>query len=187
MIKHLNLIWFGLVAIVALVLFLNPELLERETLAAFLERFGAEAFAIYVLISLTRAVLLIPSTSFILAGAVAFPDWPLAVLTASMAGIACGALLVHSFPGIGAYDERLQARHPRQITFIRERMKGANAWWVVMAWSCFPLVPTEVICYVAGLAKMPRLKMGAAVLIGSFPLTALYVFAGAEVGALLLN
>ena len=101
MAKHFNLVWFGLVATTALVLFLNPELLERERLAAFLERFGAEAFAVYVLISLARAVLLIPSTPFIFAGALAFPDWPLAVLAASMSGIFSGALLVYSFPGIG--------------------------------------------------------------------------------------
>ncbi len=187
MIKHLNLIWFGIVGVTALMLFLNPELLERENLAAFLDRFGAEAFAVYVLICLTRAVLLIPSTPFILAGALAFPDWPLAVLAASMAGILSGALLVHSFPGIGSYDERLQALYPRQISFIRERMQGRNAWWVVMGWSAFPLVPTDVICYVAGLAKMPAPRMGAAVLIGAFPITALYVFLGAEVGTFLLN
>ena len=187
MAKHLNLVWFGLVATTALMLFLNPELLERENLAAFLERFGTEAFVVYVLISLVRAVLLIPSTPFILAGALAFPDWPLAVLAVSMSGIFSGALLVHSFPGIGSYDERLQALYPKQISFIRERMQGHNAWWVVMGWSAFPLVPTDVICYVAGLAKMPALKMGVAVLIGGFPVTALYVFLGAEVGALLLS
>lgn len=187
MLKYLNLIWFGLVAVTALVLFLNPELLEREILAGYLDRFGAEAFFIYVLVSLTRAVLLIPSTPFILAGALAFPDWPLAVLATSMAGICCGSLLVHSFPGIGSYDERLQALHPRQIRFIRKHMKGSNAWWVVMGWSSFPLVPTDVICYVAGLAKMPPLKMGVAVLIGAFPFTAVYVLLGAEAGTLLFG
>ncbi|MYE99907.1 MAG: TVP38/TMEM64 family protein [Gammaproteobacteria bacterium] len=185
MVKHLNLIWFGLVAVTALVLFLNPELVERETLAAFLERFGAEAFTIYVLFCLFRAALLIPSTPFIFTGALAFPDWPIAVLTASMAGVLSGSLLVYSFPGIGAYDERLQARYPRQIRTIRDRMRGASAWWVTVGWSAFPLVPTDVICYVAGLAKMPPLKMAAAVQLGAFPLTAVYVFTGAELGTLL--
>ena len=61
--------------------------------------------------------------------------------------VATTALLVHSFPGIGAYDERLQALYPRQISFIRERMQGRNAFWVVMGWSGFPLVPTDAICY----------------------------------------
>ncbi len=187
MIKHLNLIWFGLVAIATLVLFLNPELLERESLAAFLERFGAEAFVIYLLICLTRSLLLIPSTPFIFAGAIAFPDWPLAVLAASMAGVLSGSLLIYSFPGIGGYDERLKARYPKQITYIRERMQGAGAWWVAMGWAAFPLVPTDLICYVAGLAKMPPLKMATAVQIGSFPFMAIYVFTGAELGAILLN
>ena len=187
MAKHLNLVWFGLVATTALVLFLNPELLERERLALFISEFGTEAFVVYVLISLARAMLLIPSTPFILAGALAFPDWPLAVLAASMAGIFSGALLVYSFPGIGGYDERLKARYPKQIGLIRERMRGKGAWWVVIGWSAFPLVPTDLICYVAGLARVPILRMAVAVQIGAFPLTAVYVYTGAELGALLLS
>ena len=185
--KHLNLVWFGIVGVAAVVFFLNPELLDREALAGFVARFGAEAFVVYTLICLTRSLLLIPSTPFIFAGAIAFPDWPLAVLAASMAGVLSGSLLIYSFPGIGGYDERLKARYPNQINSIRKRMQGASAWWVTMGWSAFPLVPTDLICYVAGLARMPPLKMAAAVQIGSFPLMAVYVFTGAELGAFLLN
>ena len=187
MLKHVNVFWFGVIAVTALVLFLNPELLERERLARFISEFGTEAFIVYVLISLVRAMLLIPSTPFIFAGALAFPDWPLAVLAASMAGVFSGALLVYSFPGVGGYDERLKARYPKQIHFIRERMRGKSAWAVVIGWSAFPLVPTDLICYVAGLAKMPILRMAIAVQIGAFPLTAVYVYTGAELGTLLLS
>ena len=187
MFKYLNVFWFGLVLAAAVTFLVNPELLEREALAGFVARFGREAFVVYVLICLTRSLLLIPSTPFIFAGAIAFPDWPLAVLTASMAGVLSGSLLIYSVPGIGGYDERLKARYPKQIAYIRERMRGASAWWVTMGWSAFPFVPTDLICYVAGLAKMPPLKMAAAVQIGSFPLNAVYVFTGAELGALLLN
>ena len=77
-----------------------------------------------------------------------------------MAGVLSGSLLIYSFPGIGGYNERLKARHPKQIAYIRERMQGAGAWWVTVAWSAFPLVPTDVICYVAGLAKMPPPENG---------------------------
>ena len=187
MIKNLNLIWFAIVGVAVLVFFLNPELLDRETLADFVTHFGAEAFVVYVLICLTRSLLLIPSTPFIFAGAIAFPDWLLAVLAASMAGVLSGSLLIYSFPGIGGYDERLKARYPQQIAYVRERMQGAGAWWVTLGWSFFPLVPTDLICYVAGLARMPPLKMAVAVQIGSLPLMAVYVFTGAELGALLFN
>ena len=187
MFKHLNLIWFFVVGAAALALYFNPQLLERETLADFVARFGTEAFVVYVLICLTRSLLLIPSTPFIFAGAIAFPDWPYAVLAASMAGVLSGSLLIYSFPGIGGYDERLKARYPKQINTIRKRMQGRGAWWVTAGWSAFPFVPTDLICYVAGLARMPPLKMAAAVQLGSFPLMAVYIFTGAELGALLLN
>ena len=98
LIKHVNLLWFGLVALVALALLLNPQWLNRETLAEFLDRFGTQAFLVFAGISLSRAILLLPSTPFVLAGALAFPDWPLLVLATSMIGVFFGALLVHSFP-----------------------------------------------------------------------------------------
>lgn len=187
MLKHLNLIWFGLVAVATLVVILNPGLLDREALADFVVRFGTVAFIVYVLLCLTRSLLLIPSTPFIFAGAIAFPDWPFAVLAASMAGVLSGSLLIYSFPGIGGYDERLKARYPKQINSIRERMQSRGAWWVTMGWAAFPLVPTDLICYVAGLAKMPVVKMAIAVQIGSFPFMAIYVFTGAELGTILLS
>ena len=49
---------------------------------------------------------------------------------------------------------------------------------IVIAWSFFPLVPTDVICYVAGIVKMPYRYLILGVLIGEVVLIYLYVFYG---------
>jgi len=61
-------------------------------------------------------------------------------------------------------------------------MQHKNAFWLVFFWSFFPLVPTDAVCYVAGVAKMPLRKMLTALLLGELPLVAVYVFLGTEIG-----
>ena len=53
---------------------------------------------------------------------------------------------------------------------------------IVAGWSFFPLVPTDVICYVAGIAKMSFKKMVMALLFGEIPLVTTYIFLGVEIG-----
>jgi len=140
------------------------------------------ALIVYILISLTRSLLLIPCTPFVLAGAISFPQWPILVFLISMAGVVVGALLVYSFPSFGNYDEHLEEKYPEKIAVLKQKMHGKYAFPFIVAWSFFPLVPTDAICYVAGMARMSFRKMITALSLGEFPLVAAYVFLGAEIG-----
>lgn len=182
MFKHLNTVWLVLVAIVLSLILLYPELLTRESIADLLSRMGPMALLVYLLMSLTRSLLLIPCTPFVLAGAISFPQWPLLVLGISLAGVVVGAYLVYSFPSFGGYDRLLEEKYPEKIASLKRKMQHKNAFWFVVGWSFFPLVPTDAVCYVAGLAKMSLRKMLTALLIGEVPLVAAYVFLGAEIG-----
>ncbi|MEQ8954660.1 MAG: VTT domain-containing protein [Pseudomonadales bacterium] len=182
MLRHLNTVWLALGITLLIVLGLNPEILNRDTIAGFLAGLGPMAFTVYVLLSLFRAAILIPCTPFVLAGAISFPEWPIAVFITSVAGIVVGAYLVYSFPALGSYDEYLESKYPKQMVRIKEKMQSKYAYWFVMGWSAFPLVPTDAICYVAGIAKMPFRKMASAVVIGELPIVSLYIFVGTEIG-----
>jgi uncharacterized membrane protein YdjX (TVP38/TMEM64 family) len=127
-------------------------------------------------------MLMIPCTPFVLAGAISFPQWPVVVLIISLIGIVVGALLVYSFPSFGSYDEFLEEKYPEKIAFLKEKMHGKYAFWIVVGWSFFPLVPTDAVCYVAGMVKMSYKKMIAALLVGEVPLVTFYVFLGVEIG-----
>ena len=102
--KHINTVWLGIVAIILIWLLLNPEIVSQESISNFLNGLGTMALLVYVLVSLTRAVLMIPSTPFVLAGAISFPDMPVVVWLISATGVVVGAFLVYSFPSFGNYD-----------------------------------------------------------------------------------
>ena len=182
MIKHLNTVWLIAVAMILGMLVIYPELLTRESISQLLGQLGSMALIIYVLMSLTRAVLLIPCTPFVLAGAISFPQWPFLVFAISLAGVVVGAFLVYSFPSFGGYDRLLEEKYPEKIAILKSKMQHKNAFWFVVGWSFFPLVPTDAVCYVAGVAKMPLRKILTALLLGELPLVAVYVFLGGGLG-----
>lgn len=182
MIKHLNTLWIVVVAVILVLIVIFPQWLTRESISELLNKMGAMALLVYLLMSLTRSLLLIPCTPFVLAGAITFPQWPFLVFAISLAGVVVGAFLVYSFPSFGGYDRLLEEKYPEKIASLKRRMQHNNAFWFVVAWSFFPLVPTDAVCYVAGIAKMSLRKMLAALMLGELPLVAVYVFLGAEIG-----
>lgn len=182
LLRHLNTIWLLLVVICASLLFIFPDAVSRDSISEFLGGLGTLALIVYILLSLSRALLMIPCTPFVLAGGITFPDMPVLVMAISYAGIVAGAYLVYSFPSFGSYDEYLEEKYPEKVKVLEEKLHGAYAFWIVAGWSCFPLVPTDLICYVAGVVKMPFKKMATAVVIGEIPLVTLYVLVGAEIG-----
>ncbi len=180
--KHFNHIWFVLVAAVLTTLLLNPEWLSRESIAQYLAGLGTMALLVYIALSLSRALLMIPCTPFVFAGGIAFPQWPLLVLLISVAGIVAGATLVYSFPSFGSYDDYLESKYPEKVALLKRKMQSPYAFWFVVGWSFFPLVPTDAICYVAGMAKMSYKKLISALLLGELPLVVAYIYIGVEAG-----
>ena len=157
--KHFNTIWLLLAAMMLLLLLLFPEWLSKDSIANFLAGLGTTALLVYLLLSLSRALLMIPSTPFVLGGAIAFPDMPVMVWLISVSGVVVGAFLVYSFPSFGSYDRFLQEKFPDKVVFLKEKMQGIYAFWIIAGWAFFPLVPTDAVCYVAGVVKMNYKKM----------------------------
>ncbi len=137
MIKHPNTVWLVLVAVILSLVVLFPGWLSRESISDFLGQMGSMALLAYILLSLTRSLLLIPCTPFVLAGAISFPQWLLLVFFISLAGVVVGAFLVYSFPSLGGYDQMLEKKHPERVAKLKQKMQGKYAFWFVAAWSFF--------------------------------------------------
>lgn len=141
---------------------------------------GAWAFAGFALASFVRGALLIPSTPFVLAGGALFPNALTEVLLVSMAGIVGSATLLYRFPGFAGYDTLLAAKYPAQLERLRVQLVKPRAIWFVALWAFFPGVPTDLICYAAGLVRMPYRRMILGLIIGELPLVTAYIFLGTK-------
>ena len=118
---------------------------------------------------------LIPLTSLVLVGIVVFPPGLLFALT--LVGIVVSSLLIYYFSGALHVEEILQAKHARQLDRVRALL-DRHGFLIIVAWSFFPLTPTDLICYLAGVARINILVYLAGVIVGKGGICAVYIYFG---------
>ncbi len=174
--RIVNYLWV-LAAVVVFVLWLqDPGLFSQESMAARIESWGPWVFGAFIGVSLVRGLFLVPSTPVILTGGMLFPESLPTVFVISMVGIVMSATVIYLLPGVGGYDDLLERKYPEKIARVKTLLVKPHAFWVVVGWSFFPFVPTDVICYVAGLVGMSYRRMIFALLLGEVPLVLGYLF-----------
>ena len=174
----LLLIWIATVVAGLGWYLLHRERFTPESIATLLRDFSGYLLLAYLAVSVARAFFLIPSTPFVLAGGLLFPQQPLTVLAVSMAGIALSATLLYQcsdWLGFGRHFEKLSASaHARLEQALRSRL----AFVYLVLWAFFPLVPTDAACYVAGMVRMNFWKFIGAICLGELVICSVYVALG---------
>lgn len=131
--------------------------------------------AVYLLLGCLRSFTLIPATSLVLLGTVFLPPSILFPLT--LAGILASSAAVYYFAEALHLDEVLTRRHGEQLGRVRALLER-HGFPIVVGWSFFPLVPTDLICYLAGVIRMPIGAVLLGVGLGEGAICAIYIFAG---------
>ena len=104
-----------------------------------------------------------------------FPTNQWLVFWISLAGVLIGSSVVYFFSDRLGFAELIEKKHARGLQRVRERMERHGVL-IVIAWSFFPFVPTDLVCYLAGVIRMNFLRFIVAVAIGEAVLIAVYVF-----------
>lgn len=156
--------------------FYNPSFLDHEEMKITFEEYAQQLFLIYFLICMGRGVFLLPSSPFVVLGALLFPSQLWLIFFVSLLGIFASACVLYFFSGFFGFDTYFKKKYPEKIENIQEKVKSPKAFLFIVAWSAFPFVPTDLICYIAGTVKMPFSRMIAAMIIGEIPLVYFYVF-----------
>lgn len=184
MLKAAKIIFYLLwsVSVLALIIFYfaKPELVTVEALSEFISSYENEMLLIYIVLTLVRGLFLIPSTPFVLAGVVLFPEYPIFVVIVSMIGIMLTSAALYYFSDILGFSKYLEKKHPDGVDKWKKRLNNPKSTLFVIGWSFFPFVPTDLICYVAGIVKMPFKYMFLGVFIGELILVTFYVYFGSE-------
>lgn len=172
------LIWLLLALGILGWLLLNPGSLNANTLAGLLKQSGEYFLVLYIIVSFLRGFTLLPSTPFVLAGALLLPGNNHAVMLISMAGILLSSAIIYYMSGMLGFDAFFEKKFPQKIDFLRRKINQPKGVFFVMLWSFFPVVPTDLICYVAGTTKMHFGRFLLAVFIGELPIVMAYAWAG---------
>jgi uncharacterized membrane protein YdjX (TVP38/TMEM64 family) len=133
------------------------------------------AAALYLTFGCIRGFTLIPSTTLVLAAVPFFQPAPLSALT--LIGILISSTSIYFFAEALHLDELFAALHGARL----ERLKRAMSRYelpVIIAWSFFPLVPTDLICYACGAFRVRFWKCLVGVAIGEGAICGIYIFLG---------
>ncbi len=137
---------------------------------------------VYLLLGCVRGFTLVPATYLVLAGMLVLPPVPLYALT--LAGIVVSSTAVYYFAEAMRLDRFFERRYGPQVARLRALLRRRELP-IVIAWSFFPLAPTDAVCYVCGALNVDLKKCLLGVAIGEGAICAVYIFMGRELGAFL--
>lgn len=158
-----------------------PQAFTAENIAAFLLRFQGEIWLVYLAMSILRGFSLLPSTPLVIAGTLLFPTQPFAVLAISIIGILLSSSMIYFFSEYLGFNEFFENHKPELTHKIKARLERPTGFLFIAIWAFFPLVPTDLVCYLAGTTRMNYWKFIAAVLAGEMILCSFYIFLGGAV------
>ena len=175
--KVLRIIWVALVLVGLVLFFLYPEWITKEALSNFVLNNSVSIFWTYLGICIIRGVFLLPSTPFVFAGIILFPESPWLVFSISMLGIIITAVYLYLASKFLEFNKLFGYKQSKKTAKIIKKLKK-RGFLIVLGWSFFPLVPTDLICYIAGSIRMNFSKYISAVFIGEAILIGIYIFLG---------
>jgi uncharacterized membrane protein YdjX (TVP38/TMEM64 family) len=177
--------WIILLVSALIFYFLNPALFTVSNLVAFFKRFETRLLLIYMILSIARGVVLLPSTPFVLAGLVLFPDSRFTVFALSLFCIGVCASLIYFFAEYLELDKLFGEKYSVQKAEIATKINTNYGVLFVTLWSFFPFAPTDLVCYVAGVVRMNFFKFMLGVLLGEAIICGFYVFMSEKISTLI--
>lgn len=179
--KIVLIIWvFFLISCLGFII-LNPHLREPREIAIFLERFNNYILLVYFILSILRGFTLFPSTPLVIAGTILFPNNLFLVLFISMVGIIFSSSMVYFFSDYLGFSEYFKKHSHQKIQQIKAKLETKKGFLFVFLWSFMPILPTDLICYIAGTIKMNFKKFLLAMICGELIICSIYVFVPAHI------
>ncbi len=74
-------------------------------------------------------------------------------------------------------DEVLRRKHGHQIDRV-QRLLERYGFPIIVGWAFFPLLPTDLICYVSGVVRVRITTVLGGIAIGEGAVCAVYIFLG---------
>jgi uncharacterized membrane protein YdjX (TVP38/TMEM64 family) len=150
----------------------------RDALARALAWGPAALYGAYIALGAVRGFTLVPSTTLVLAAVPFLPPGPLLVCT--LIGIMISSASIYYFSAALKIDERVAKKHPEKIARLTT-LVNRYEMPIIIGWSFFPLVPTDLICYVCGVLRVRFWKFLIGVTIGEGAICAIYIYGGDQI------
>jgi uncharacterized membrane protein YdjX (TVP38/TMEM64 family) len=144
-------------------------------LTAAMTRPGREVGAVVLLLGAVRGFTFVPATMLVLAALPFLP--PTSLLALTLAGILISSSCLYFFAGAVGLDRVFESRYPAETARVRDVLTRHEIP-IIVGWSFFPVVPTDLICYVCGVMRVNFVTFLLSVTAGEGAICALYIYGG---------
>jgi uncharacterized membrane protein YdjX (TVP38/TMEM64 family) len=166
--------WLVVAGSALYVFLVHPDALRRELDQATSWSLAAGA-GLYLFFGCLRGFTFIPSTALVLLSVPFFAPVPHFLLT--LVNILVSATSIYFFSEALHLDELLARRHQPRIASLKAWLQTSGLP-VIIAWSFFPLTPTDLITYVCGILRVHFARCLFGVAVGQGSICAIYIFVG---------
>jgi len=171
--------WITVLVVAAIVYVLNPWIFSVDNIVSFVGDNKYWAMFIYFLIlSVLGIFVVIPSTPFAIAGVIIFS--PVEALVLNLLGILTSTTIVYYFARYLGIGEVFEEKYPGKIKKLKKALQHKEMP-IIISWSFFPAVPTDVITYVASGMRIPIYKCLTGVFIGEGLLNTIYILSAGAI------
>jgi len=132
-------------------------------------------YGLYLLLGCVRGFTLLPSANLVILAIPFFRPEPLFLLT--ILAILVSSATIYLFAESLHLEETFNDKQKLKVERFK-RLLSRNQMPIVIAWSFFPLAPTDIICYACGVLKTDFLKFVLGILIGQGAICGIYIFLG---------
>lgn len=171
--KKTFIIWMVVVAVLLTLYFLNRDRIDVDLIRAVVKDNQQLIIPFYLVLLSCLGLTFIPSTPFAVAGVFLFN--PALAYFLNLIGIITSSTIVYHFAGFLGLRQAFESRYPEKLRKV-ERALDHKEFPIIIGWSFFPVVPTDLVIYVASTLKIPLWKCLLGVLIGEGALNAFYIF-----------
>lgn len=166
-------IWLIFVAVALTLYFLNRDRIDVEFLRGAVDDNRFLIIPAYLLLLSLLGLTFIPSTPFAIGGVFLFD--PTLAYVLNLVGIITSSTIVYHFAEFLGLRSVFESRYPGKTERVEAEL-GRKELPIIIGWSFFPVVPTDLIIYVGSTLKIPLWKCLLGVLIGEGALNAFYIF-----------
>ncbi len=166
--------WLVVVGSTVWLFVFHREAMQRELQGAMSVSLWVAAL-VYVVLGSLRGFSLLPVTALLVLGLPFFSPGLLLVLT--LVGILISSATVYWFSGALHLEEVFRRKHAGAMDRL-EALLRRRELPIIVGWSFFPIVPTDLIVYVCGALRIDLGKCLMGVLIGEGAICAVYIFFG---------
>jgi uncharacterized membrane protein YdjX (TVP38/TMEM64 family) len=167
-------LWLFFVIVVLALYFTHRELFNIDYLQGLVGEYKVLAMILYIALLSVLGFFFIPSTPFVVAGLAIFS--PMETYLLNLVGIVTSSIAVYYFARFLGLDEEFERRYPQKIKKTKKALSYKELP-IIIGWSMVPVVPTDLILYVASGLRVPLWKCLVGVGIGEGTANIFYIFA----------